>query len=144
MKTFVTFGLLFSVVMIAGAAEPAKYQTGPKNLVSPTYRVPIRPVGHQLTKRDIAKMTVSAETASQHLTIANYYAEQAEQLDARGAAYEKAAAGYRSTPVAKSLVSPTTPGRFEFIAKGFRDEAKSDRALATSHEQMAKAVAARL
>jgi len=42
----------------------------------------------------------------------------------------------------KNLMAPTTPGRYEFFAKRFRDEAKSNRSLAEAHEEMAKDVSA--
>lgn len=38
----------------------------------------------------------------------------------------------------KNLMSPITAGRYDYLAQGFRKEAKSDRALAASQKQMAK------
>jgi hypothetical protein len=78
------------------------------------------------------------------MKIAGYYLAKADTLEAQAAAYEEAAAAYRHGPVVKNLMSPTTAARYDFIAKGFREEAKSDRALAASHEQMAKSAVASL
>jgi hypothetical protein len=41
----------------------------------------------------------------------------------------------------KNLTAPSAPGRYEFIAKGFRDDARFDRSEAAAHEQMAREVA---
>ena len=60
-------------------------------------------------------------------------------LDAQAAGYEEAAAAYRRGPIAKYLMAPSTPGRYEFLAKGFRNEANSDRLLAASHKKEAVA-----
>jgi hypothetical protein len=70
----------------------------------------------------------------------NCHAIRAEwnRLDAQAARYEDAAANLWEGPLVKNLTSPTTPGGFEFAAKPFRDEAKADRAVAASHEEMAK------
>jgi hypothetical protein len=72
------------------------------------------------------------------LKLAQYYRAEADKFDANGAAYEKAAATYRHGPSVKNLMAPTAPGRYEFFAKGFREEARTNYALAASHEQMAR------
>ena len=52
--------------------------------------------------------------------------------------YPEAAAAYRNGSNVKNLMSPTTPGRYEYMAKELREEARSNRQLAAAHEQMAK------
>ena len=123
----------------ASAAQPAFSQTGPKNLVSPTYRRPAAQAVVQkgLTDREAKRLAATAETRSEHLKLAEFYTRKADRLKAQAAGYEEAAASYRNAPVAKNLMSPTTPGRFEFFAKEMRTKANSNRALAASHEQMA-------
>jgi hypothetical protein len=81
---------------------------------------------------------VIAKSADDHLTIAKYYEAEADRLDSLAAGYEEAAAGYRNSPMPKNLMSPTTAGRYDYLAQGFRKEAKSDRALDASQKQMAK------
>jgi hypothetical protein len=123
----------------ASAAQPAFSQIGPKNLVSPTYRGPAaQAVVHKgLTDREAKRLAATAETRSDHLTLAEFYTAKAVRLEAQAIGYEEAAASYRSAPNVKNLMSPTTPGRYEFFAKEMRTQAKSNRAIAASHEQMA-------
>jgi hypothetical protein len=71
------------------------------------------------------------------MKLANYYRGEAKALDARGAACEHAATNLRNGPFVKNLTAPGTAGRWEFAAKGFREEAASDSAIAASHEAMA-------
>jgi hypothetical protein len=98
----------------------------------------------ELAKRDVKKLAATAKTSEDHLTIARYYRAEANGLDAEAAGYALAAANLRNTPAPKNLAAPTSAGRFEFAANGYREEAKADRALATSHEEMAEAVVASL
>ncbi|HZT69401.1 MAG TPA: hypothetical protein VFC10_06600 [Terriglobia bacterium] len=123
----------------AAAVQPAFSQIGPKNLVSPTYRGPAaQSVMHKgITDRAAKRLAATAETRSDHLKLSEFYTAKADRVEAQAAGYEEAAASYRNAPVAKNLMSPTTPGRFEFFAKEMRTKANSNRALAASHEQMA-------
>jgi hypothetical protein len=145
MKTFMSFGLFMAVALAAGAAQPATYQHGPKNLVAPTYRAPVAPVAapHQLTSREVKNLAATAESAVDHFKLVRYYRAEADRLDAKAATYEEAAATYRHGPMIKNLMAPTTPARYEYFAKGLREEAKSDRDLSTLHERMARASASR-
>ena len=146
MKTFLAVGLLTVVAGASWAAAPANFQRGPKNLMSPTYQAPpAQPaVPHELTRKEVKRLTATAELAADHLKLARYYGVKADRLDANAAAYETAAATYRNGLIVKNLMAPTTPGRYEFLAKGFREEAMSDRVLGVSHEQMAKNASGRL
>jgi hypothetical protein len=151
MKMFLSVSLFLALAASAWAIEPAEHKAcanGPlvKNLMGPSTRAcPTQAaVTHQLTRREVNKLTATAELAADHLKLARYYRAEADRLDANGAAYEEAAAAYRNGPIAKNLMAPTTPARYEFFAKGFREEAKSNRVLAVSHEQMAKNTSARL
>ena len=101
---------------------------------------PLAPL--ELTKREIRKLAVRAETSEDHLTVARFYEAEAKGLDARAAGYEMAAAGLRSAPVARNLAAPGTAARFEFAAEGFRAAAKVDRATAAAHQKLAAAVVA--
>jgi len=124
---------------LASAAQPAFSQIGPKNLMSPTYRPPAAQasVPQGLTKREAKRLAATAESRADHVRLAEYYATQADKLEAQAAGYERTAAAYRNGPMVKNLMAPTTPGRYEFMANGFREEAKSSRVIATSHEEMA-------
>jgi len=139
MKTFlvITSFLMFSIA--AWAIAPAAYQHGPKNLMSPTYRVPATTVAapQELTKKDVKRLERIAETAADHMKIANFYLGEASKLESKAAAYENAAVALRGKPTAKNFAAPGTPARWEFVAKGFREEAVYNRAAAAAHERMA-------
>lgn len=110
-----------------------------KNLAGPGYRPSSsgNAASEEMTTRQVRKLAANAKTREDHLRLAAYYSAQAEALDAKGAAYEEAASQYRHNPEAKNLMSPTTASRYEYMAKGFRDQARSDRALALSQQQLA-------
>ena len=143
----VPFGLFLSAAAEARAAEPVCANTRMvKNLMAPTYRASCAAavVPHELSKKEVRRLTATAETREDHLKLARYYTSEADRLDAEALAYEQAATAYGSGPIVKNLMAPSTPGRYEFFAKGLRNEAKSDRALAASHEEMARASVASL
>ena len=91
----------------------------------------------QLTKGAVKKLAVGARTPGDHLTVARFYRAEADRHDAMAAGYGLAAANLRHVPVAKNLAAPGAASRYEFVAKGFRDAARDDRAVAATHEQMA-------
>jgi hypothetical protein len=135
------FGLLLGGARDARAADADCPTNAPmvKNLMAYSTRCNGRAVvPQQLTKKEVKHLTAVAKSAEDHLIIAHYYESEADRLDAQGAGYEEAAASYRRSPTAKNLMSPTTAARYEYLARGFREEAKSDRALAASQQQMAK------
>jgi hypothetical protein len=143
MKPVLSVGLFVAVAVTAGAAESRAAQYGPKNLAAPTYRTsPAKAaIPHALTGSEVKHLSAIAESAADHLTVARYYSAQADLLDAKAAGYQNAAATYRRSPDAKNLMAPTTPARYEYLARQFRDEAASNRARAASHERMAQATA---
>jgi hypothetical protein len=124
----------------AATGEPRPFV---KNLMSPTYRPTAdQPTeAHRLTKKDIERLAAMAETSQDHARIAQYWEAEAGRLEAEASGYENAAAAIRRSPVVKNLAAPSTAARYEFVAKGFREQAKSDRTQAASHERMAKDVA---
>ena len=141
-------GLFLGTAREVRAAEPACSQNGPmiKNLMALSYRAPCaqKAVPQELTKNDVKRLAATAESREDHLKLARYYKAQADMLDAQAVGYEEAAGVYRRGPIVKNLMAPSTAGRYEFFARGFRDEAESNRALAESQEEMAKEAVARL
>ena len=133
---------------IAQGAEPAVDQRGPlvKNFMSLTYRAR----GHQpavsdeFNRREVHKLTAAAKTAEDHLKLARYYSAKADLLDAQGAGYEESAAAYRNGPIVKNFMAPNTAALYVYFAQEFRKQAKSARALAASHQEMARNVRASL
>ena len=153
MKTSRTFSKWIPAMAIAlfglfiGTAGEARAVVAPntpmvKNLMALTYRTPSAPpvVGKEMNKKDAKRLAASAiaEKPEQHLKLARFYTAEANWLDVLAAGYEKAAATYRGHPASKNFAAPTTASRYDFLAKGFRSEAKTNRALATSHEEMAR------
>ena len=143
MKTFAAVGTFILFGMGTWAAQPAFSQNGPNNLMSPTYRAPVAQaaVPQELSRKQVKRLAATAESAADHLKLANYFRGEATSLEARATAYEKAATNLRNGPMVKNLTAPSTPGRDEFTAKGFRDEARLDRSQAAVHEEMAREVA---
>jgi hypothetical protein len=93
----------------------------------------------EMTTGKVRKLAATARTSEDHLVIARFYRAQATSLDEDAAGYELAASNLRNGPEVKNFVAPATGARLEFAAKRFREEAKTERALAASHENMAKA-----
>ena len=92
----------------------------------------------QLTRKAIKRLTAAAKSPEDHLTLASYYQTKADQLDVQGAGYEETAVALRNGPIMKNLIAPNTPARYQYIAKGFRENAKANHELAASHRQMAR------
>jgi hypothetical protein len=111
-----------------------------------TYRAPAARTAapRELTRNDIKKLMATTESAADHLKLARYYRGKADGLDAQAAGYEEAAAAYTHGPIVKNLMAPNTAARYEFFAKGFREQAKADRDLAASHEKSANSAGAAL
>lgn len=145
--TIALFGLWLSAVGDARAADVTCSQNTPmvKNMRAYTSHCTSAPAvdSHQLTRREVKRLTLTAESAEDHLKIARYYEAEADRLDAQAAGYEEAVVAYRRSPSPKNLMSPTAAAHYEYQARGFREEAKADRILAASQEQMAKNAAAK-
>jgi hypothetical protein len=140
MKPLLTIVSIMTLTASAWAAKPTPNQGPlPKNLASPTYRAPVfQGTPEEFTRKDAKRLAAIAESAADHMKLANYYYRgEAEALDAKGTAYEQAATNLKNGPFVKNLAAPGTAGRWEFAAKGFREEAASNRAIAASHEAMA-------
>src|SRR5258708_26914965 len=74
----------------------------------------------QITRREAHQLKATMKSPEDHLKLAQYYKAEADKLDAEAAGYEDAATTYRHGPIVKNLMSPTTPGRYEYIAKAYR------------------------
>jgi hypothetical protein len=123
----------------ATQARPCRNGPMIKNLMAPGTPAcdPAATVSQEPSRRQIKELDRTAKTAEEHLTVSRYYKAEADKLDAEAAAYEQAAASYRQSPSPKNLMAPSTPGRYEYSAKGYREEAKVYRERAALQEQMA-------
>src|SRR6516225_8116412 len=114
-----TTAAAIALFVFASAVQPTFSQIGPKNLVSPTYRAQAveNVVRGGLTNEEAKRLAVNAESRTDHLKLAAFYTAKADSLEARAAGYEEAAAAYKNGPMVKNLMSPTTAGRYGFLAK---------------------------
>ena len=140
MKPLLTVVSIMTLTASAWGANPISNQGPlPKNVAPLNYRVHIsQVVVPEFTKKDAKRLAATAESAADHLKLAKFYRGEAEALQAKGASYEQAATTLRDGPFVKNLAAGSTAARWKFEAKGFRDEAASNYALAASHEEMAK------
>jgi len=146
LAVFALFGLLFGAVPVvrAGVVEAPRSaktcRTLPviKNLTGLRTQVVCEDIAapKELTAREVKKLAARANSSADHLAVARFYQAEANSLDARAIAYDSAAADLRNTPVAKNLAFPGAAARFEFEARGLREKAVEDRAIATTHEKM--------
>jgi hypothetical protein len=90
--------------------------------------------------KELKSALKAAKTPEDHARIAAYYTAKAGSLDSQAAGYEQAAANARNTPVVKNIEAPNTAARYEAMGKQFRQEAQSNRELASAQEQLAKNV----
>jgi hypothetical protein len=141
-SAFALFGMLFGSVGIARAADVSCSENSPmvKNLRAYSSRCTGTPATepHQLSKKEVKHLILTAKSSQDHLTIAHYYEAEADRLDSLAAGYEEAAADYRHNPAAKNFMSPSLAAHYSYLAQEFREEAKSDRLLAAAQQQMAK------
>lgn len=102
--------------------------------------VPQMPAAQQLTKKQVNALIATAKTPEDHMKLAAYYRDKAEQAKAEAAEHEKMLAAYNQNPSthlpAKAAGGPTEHCRT--LIRLFNEEQKEDLALADQHEQMAK------
>lgn len=137
MKPFVLVGSFLILNVAAWAAVPGIHPRGPKNLMSATYRPVATTASQSFTAKDAKILVRTAEKASDHVKLANFYRGEADKLDAKAAAYEKAAADLRANPFPKNFAAQGTSARWAFAASGCRTEAAAYRSTAAAHERMA-------
>lgn len=99
--------------------------------------------GPVMTAREAKALIANASTPKEHLKIARYFNQEAEQFEAEARDHEELVAAYRKNP-APWAAQPKTPAAFrtlehcEFLARSSREMAKALREMAASHEEMAK------
>lgn len=101
----------------------------------------------QLSKKQVVELITTAKSPEDHLQLARYYKAEADRLEVEGKDHDELAAAYRKSTTSqasamKNPMSPNTAAHCEYFAKSVREAAHAARELATSHEQMAKDVAA--
>ena len=98
----------------------------------------------RLTKKEVKTLVATAKTPADHMKLARYFNQEADQLEAEAKEHDELAQEYRKNPspmASKLPMSGRTAEHCEYFAKSTREAAKAARELATAHEQMAKEAA---
>jgi hypothetical protein len=126
-KMAVLSGML---ALFAGAALPSWASDRP-----PMKNVPI------LTAKEAKALIATAKTAKEHLKLAKYFSQRADQYEADARDHDEMIEAYRKNPTPWASKTPggvRTIEHCEFIAKSDREMAKASREMAAAHEEMAK------
>jgi|SRR5581483_22392 len=95
-----------------------------------------------LTAKQVQELTATAKTPADHMKLSKHFAALAAKYDAEAADHDAIAKAYRRMPNAgesKRPGAPDTAIHCDRLAEYARNSAKEARALATAHEDMAKA-----
>ncbi|MGD0775936.1 MAG: hypothetical protein ABSC05_24225 [Candidatus Solibacter sp.] len=95
----------------------------------------------RLTKKEVKTLVATAKTPEDHMKLARYFNQEADQLEAEAKEHDELAQEYRKNPnpmASKLPMSGRTAEHCAYFAKSTREAAKAARELAAAHEQMAK------
>jgi hypothetical protein len=90
---------------------------------------------HQLTAKEAKALIVSAKTPEDHMKLAAYFRNEAQQLEEKAKYHKEMGKLYSNTPIAKTGMQQ----HCEDFAEQASQAAKSDYKLAAEHEKMAEA-----
>ena len=97
--------------------------------------------GPTMTAKEAKALIATAKTAKDHLKLAQYFNQQANQFEAEAKDHDEMIEAYRKTPNPRAEKTPGGVGTIEhceFLAKSDREMAKALRDMAAAHEEMAK------
>jgi len=97
--------------------------------------------GPILTAKEAKALIASAKTAKEHLKLAKYFSQQAEDFEADAKDHDEMLEAYRKSQALGANAAPGGVGTIEhcdFLAKSDRDMARALREMAAAHEAMAK------
>jgi hypothetical protein len=97
--------------------------------------------GPIMTAKEAKALIATAKTAKDHLKLARYFNQEAEQFDAEARDHDEMIEAYRTNPNPRAEKTPGGVGTIahcEFLAKSNREMAKALREMAAAHEEMAK------
>ena len=95
-----------------------------------------------LTKKELKVLLKTAETPSEHLQIANYYRQEAQQFSAKVKYHEEMGAQYAKNPIPNESKFPANTfgaGHCRKFVAEYKAKAKHAEDLAAQHEEMARA-----
>jgi len=91
-----------------------------------------------LTKKEVKVLIETAKTPEDHLKLAQYYDQRAEDLLAESKEHEDMAAAYRKNRMAGSKFFPMSVQHCESFAKSNREGAQKMKEMAAEHRAMAE------
>jgi hypothetical protein len=94
-----------------------------------------------LSKKEVHRLLVTANTPADHNKLAQHYRLQAEQLEAEAAEHTAMAKAYRAKPGVSEMkrpMSPDTASHCEYFAESLTKAATEARALSVAHLAMVK------
>ena len=90
---------------------------------------------------EVKALVAAAQTQADHLKLARHFTATAEKHEAEAQEHEALATSYRRNPrvsETKQPMAPDTAAHCEYFAEHCRRAAKEMRALAATHEEMAR------
>lgn len=100
--------------------------------------------GPTLTAKEAKALIETAKTPKEHLKLAQYFSQQADQFEADAKDHDEMIEAYRKNSAPRAIKAPGGVGTIqhcEFLAKSDREMAKALREMAAAHEEMAKEAA---
>jgi hypothetical protein len=93
----------------------------------------------KLSKQQLLSLISTAKTPAEHLRIAKYYQEKAQDYLAQAKEHEQMLAAYKANPsLSNDKNRASTIGHCEYFVQTFKDLAAKSQELAQLHEEMAK------
>ena len=95
-----------------------------------------------LSNKQVRELVAKANSAADHLKLARHYTAMAEKHEAEAKEHVALAAEYRRNPRASEVkrpMAPDTASHCEYYAEHCRKAANEMRAMAKTHEELAKA-----
>lgn len=96
-----------------------------------------------MTSKEAKALIATAKTPEDHAKLAQYFTAEADRLETDAKEHDEMVEAYRKNPMTQ-MRAEKTPGAVgtiehcKFLAKSFREAAKSAREMAAEHEQMGK------
>lgn len=97
--------------------------------------------GPFMTPKEANALIATAKTAKEHLKLARYFNEEANQFEADAREHDEMIEAYRKALYPRVSKTPGRAGTIEhceFLAKSDREMAKALREMAAAHEEMAR------
>ena len=100
--------------------------------------------GPVMTAKDARALIATAKTPKDHLKLAQYFNQQADQYEAEARDHDEMIEAYRKSPTTRAEKTPGGVGTIEhceFFAKSNREMSKALHEMGAAHEEMAKEAA---